>query len=90
MIALRKAAFVMRWGVLGGLALLIIGILIEYLTGVNTLITAGLAVIAATPPTALAFMAYDLLRRGDREGFFLSLIMLATVLVTATLMLMKQ
>lgn len=82
----RIPSFILRYGVITGLVLTIIGVVLKQLLGIDILVMLGLAVIVSVPLVSLFVMSVLLILRRDIYSFLLSqlaiTIVLAFIIVT--------
>ena len=80
---------IMRYGVIAGLALTLVGTVVKYILGDSTLVMLGLMAVVMTPIASLAAISADLASSKDKHGFALSLLAIATILASIALSLSR-
>ena len=85
----KLPSVIMRYGVIAGLALTLVGTVIKYVLGNSTLVMLGLMAIVMTPIVSLAAISAELASSKDRCGFALSLLALAIILASVVLSLSR-
>ncbi len=78
-------ALILRYGVIAGLILTIIGVIVEYLLDINIVVELGLLAIVLAPIISLFAISIALLLRKDIYGFILS--QLAIVVILASIII---
>lgn len=76
-------SIILRYGVLAGLALTFVGIIVNQVLHINTIIMLGLLTIVLTPLVSLFAISVLLLLRKDIYGFILS--QLAIIIILASI-----
>jgi len=76
-------SIILRYGVLAGLALTFVGIIVNQVLHINTIIMLGLLTIVLTPLVSLFTISVLLLLRKDIYGFILS--QLAIIIILASI-----
>ena len=85
----KLPSVIMRYGVIAGLALTLVGTVIKYVLGNSTLVMLGLMAVVMTPIVSLAAISAELASSKDRRGFALSLLALAIILASVVLSLSR-
>ena len=80
---------ILRYGVILGLAITLVGILSEQLAGLEALVTFGLMIIVVTPLASLMTIGVTLARRRDLYGFALSQLAIAVIVASILISLQR-
>jgi len=80
----------LRAGIIAGLSILVMGIIVETIyPSLDAVKELGLWLIVSTPPAGLTMMLLDFVKRKEPSGVALSLVMLATIIASALLMISR-
>ncbi len=71
----KKSQLILRYGVIIGLIIIVLGLLL----GLRIVCYFGAAIVALTPITSMALIAYDLKTQGDGRGALLAVLIIAII-----------
>ncbi len=78
---------VLRYGVITGLVITLVGVILDAIMGENGLVMIGLMIIDLTPLLSLFMLGILLILRKDIRGFILSQLAIAVILLSILLSL---
>ena len=82
-------SIILRLGILVGLALTLIGVIVNQVLHISSIVMLGLLAIVLTPPISLLAISILLLLRKDIYGFILSQLAIIIILVSIITSLYK-
>ena len=80
-------SMVLRYGVITGLVITLVGVILDAIMGENGLVMIGLMIIDLTPLLSLFMLGILLILRKDIRGFILSQLAIAVILLSILLSL---
>ncbi len=83
----RAPSIVLRYGVIIGLVVTVVGVILGTVVGTNNLVVIGLMIVDLTPLLSLSVLSVSLILKKDIYGFILSQLAIAIVLASILLSL---